>query len=561
MNLRNLRRAVLVAGAGLLFSACMSSPAGVQSARASRPTSASSGQHAPAWIIAAGALERLKQAGLPDTLLREDFDRPSTLLIGSPRRPDPLAPRATRVADFTSASALISALRHHALPASVPDVLLDLESWHFTPTTEQHNPTSAAEAALSAARAAHKTLIFTPALDLVHVVVGHPLHGRALFDAYDSRIATPGAKASDVFEIQAQSTEGRPSEANFAPTALRAVETAHPGEPVFVGLSTNPSGRKVTAADLLRVVRDTPGANGYWLNVPAGGAYCPKCGTPEPAVAVAFLEALAAQNLAKAAPAATGQSGLLGNEGELLAAGGKPATWVLAEAHFDQVVSPAPVRRLLGGGTVFEPVSPRQRTSDLLGAKATAVFHSEALLASAAASGAIPASTQAILYDNERFADTPADEQADPAHYDRLAAALASEHGWTSICDLVLPDRLSPADRNASAEVPPCDVVGLNTVQQSERDPERYAALVERDVALVHSVAPGRPVLAGLSANPRGGPVTAAELAADIEATHADVAGYWLNVPSPGVGCPACHAPDPAVLVQALELVARAGAS
>jgi hypothetical protein len=36
--------------------------------------------------------------------------------------------------------------------------------------------------------------------------------------------------------------------------------------------------------------------DGYWLNIPQGGAQCPTCGTAQPQVAVAFLQALA-QNL------------------------------------------------------------------------------------------------------------------------------------------------------------------------------------------------------------------------------------------------------------------------
>jgi len=47
--------------------------------------------------------------------------------------------------------------------------------------------------------------------------------------------------------------------------------------------------------------------------------------------------------------------------------------------------------------------------------------------------------------------------------------------------------------------------------------------------------------------------VTASELASDIEATHDLVAGYWLNVPSPGIGCPRCAQPDPALMAAALE--------
>src|SRR5215467_5440231 len=53
---------------------------------------------APAWIITAGGLARLKQSGLPGPLM-EQFNRPRTLLLVSHGRPDALAPRATLAFD------------------------------------------------------------------------------------------------------------------------------------------------------------------------------------------------------------------------------------------------------------------------------------------------------------------------------------------------------------------------------------------------------------------------------------------------------------------------------
>ena len=64
----------------------------------------------PAWIIAAGALPRLRQAGLPARLFRWYFDRPAALVLVSRSRRDALVPRASPALDFTSAAALVRAM-------------------------------------------------------------------------------------------------------------------------------------------------------------------------------------------------------------------------------------------------------------------------------------------------------------------------------------------------------------------------------------------------------------------------------------------------------------------
>ena len=246
-----------------------------------------------AWMISSGALSRLAAAGLPPALLAAYFDRSSTIVLGGNGAPDPLVPNASPAADFTSASALAAALDHHRVPTSVHLLVLDIEAWPLTPRAEQRAPIEAARRALAAATASGKRLVFTPAVDLVPVLLGRRLAGEALSGAYDRLLAGPGADVGSELEVQAQSTEGTPAASTFAVRARAAAEQAQPGEPVLVGLSTNPGGRRVPPADLLTLVHDTPGAAGYWLNVPRAGVACPRCGQPQPQVGVAFLEELA----------------------------------------------------------------------------------------------------------------------------------------------------------------------------------------------------------------------------------------------------------------------------
>jgi len=247
----------------------------------------------PGWIITAGGLSRLQQAGLPTFLMQKDFNQPRTILLVSHGRPDLLAPRASLAFDFTSAGALISALDRNLVPADVTYLLLDLERWPLTPLAEQRHPIGVLKEAISDAHAHGKCVIFTPALDLVGAM--HPGGPRSSINAsFERLIVRPGASVSDVFEIQAQHTEGSPLATSFAPEVIRVARAVSSKEPVFVGLSTNPNGQHVSALDLLELYRASAaaGASGYWLNIPIGGAECPKCGMPQAHVAVEFLLAL-----------------------------------------------------------------------------------------------------------------------------------------------------------------------------------------------------------------------------------------------------------------------------
>ncbi|PSR34994.1 MAG: hypothetical protein C7B46_02185 [Sulfobacillus benefaciens] len=128
---------------------------------------------------------------------------------------------------------------------------------------------------------------------------------------------------------------------------------------------------------------------------------------------------------------------------------------------------------------------------------------------------------------------------------------FADAHRMTSICDDILPSR------GSGGVVPGCTIIGLNTVQQSERSVALYTEKVSVLVRRIHAVRPQAAIVAGLSTNPAGGPVTAQELARDILATRQLVSGYWLNVPAPGIGCPSCREPDPQIAVQMFALLAK----
>ena len=247
----------------------------------------------PAWIISPGALTRLARSGLPQYVLN-DFNRPTTLLLSTHDRISKLAPEASIMFYFTNASLMARAIRQDRVPDNVRYLLLDLERWPLTPPAQQQRPIASLRSVLAAARAAGKCVIFTPAVDLVRA-----LHYRgaesAVFSDFNRLIVRPAASLSDVFEVQSQQTEGTRFATELARQAVVTIRAARPWSTVFVGLSTNPNGRRVSPSDLLTVYRAgaSAGATGYWLNIPQTSAQCPRCGYPQTQVAVSFLETLA----------------------------------------------------------------------------------------------------------------------------------------------------------------------------------------------------------------------------------------------------------------------------
>jgi hypothetical protein len=249
-------------------------------------------QPGPEWIITTGSLPRLEGAGLPMPVLAADFDNSHTLLLGA-GRVDDFVPKASPAMVFTSETSLMAALSGGQVPSAVIWVLLDLEHWPLTPADEQADPIGTVRRAVAVAHSHGKKVLFAPAVDLLSAVApGTPAAARSA--TFDRLIAGPGAAVADGFEVQSQQTEATPSAATFVAQAIAAARTAHPGAPVLAGLSTNPNGRQVSAADLLVVYQAarSAGATGFWLNIPQTSPECPRCGTPQTAVAVAFLRAL-----------------------------------------------------------------------------------------------------------------------------------------------------------------------------------------------------------------------------------------------------------------------------
>lgn len=250
--------------------------------------------HGLRWIANAGSLRR-SQADFPLAQQRQYLGTPCTFLVGG-RDPgsDYRDWDAVRTGSVTRLQGLAAVARNPAVAA----VLYDPEAWPMTPREEQLDPVAATCKAATIVHAQGKLLIATPAIDLIRVIEPGADRDGQRFAAFE-RLGLAGriARCADVYEIQAQGAEADAAKfRDFVRAEAQQARAANPRVIVLAGISTNPSGRRVDAQQVYAAVQATRnGVDGYWLNIPAGGKYCPRCGEPQPQVARQLLQRLAAE--------------------------------------------------------------------------------------------------------------------------------------------------------------------------------------------------------------------------------------------------------------------------
>lgn len=196
---------------------------------------------------------------------------------------------------FTSFGAIKDALEQSMLVPGVEGIMYDNESWRFTPVKEQQNPADYERLAADLVHSYGLLLIAAPAVDLVPVLAPGTRGSR--YDTYlQLGIAADAARHADVIDIQAQGLElNTGAYENFVRQAAAQARGANPRVLVLAGVSTNPSGRKVTADTILRAITATRDiVDGYWLNIPLPGEKCPQCNEFRPDIAIQVLNRLSA---------------------------------------------------------------------------------------------------------------------------------------------------------------------------------------------------------------------------------------------------------------------------
>jgi len=259
-------------------------------------------------------------------------------------------------------------------------------------------------------------------------------------------------------------------------------------------------------------------------------------------------------------PASRGPSGVPASRGP----SGVPA-WLLTRSALAQLRTDLVVRDELNRARVYEILQPGQHALAGVTAEPVVTFASAAALQNAIRHGQLPTGIYGVLYDPEAWPFTPVTEQRDPVRAAASAAVVAHAHGLLLIVAsaLNLTAVLDPAGGTprwrkflalnlAGRLARVADVIELQA-QSLERDTTAYAAFVRAATAQAAAAHPRISVLAGLSTNPPGTPVDSQRLAAAIRATRSAVAGYWLNIPSPGPRCPTCHPARPDIAIGTLR--------
>jgi hypothetical protein len=220
-------------------------------------------------------------------------------------------------------------------------------------------------------------------------------------------------------------------------------------------------------------------------------------------------------------------------------------TWIMdaGAVHALDVSDPAGFERAVPPADLFV-LEPPGKASPV--GETVADFKSYAAFSQAIAARTISPAAHWVMYDNEKWAQTPIAEQQHPMSYERLFAALAHNHDYRVILapaqDLVFglanPDVSASAAwqrylalRLAAISAPLADIYEIQA-QADElvqyRSAAVYPSFVQAAAAQARAANPHIVIIAGLSTQRVR---NAAELGQDFSATRSTVAGYWLNIP------------------------------
>lgn len=247
--------------------------------------------HGPRWIVNVGSLKH-SQSDFPLELQKKFFDSPCTFLVTGPNLPQEYKNwSAIKTKTITSTMDLDAVVNDSTVQA----VLYDPEAWEMTPPAEQKDPAGAACRLAPVVHARNKLLIVTPATNLVRFIGTSSFPPGQSFEAFaKTGIAGSMAKCADAYEIQGQGIEANTNRyRSYIEAIAKQARSANGHVVILAGISTNPWGQRVSSKDVfnaVQAVRNT--VDGFWLNIPAGGKFCPTCGEPQPRVAVEMLQML-----------------------------------------------------------------------------------------------------------------------------------------------------------------------------------------------------------------------------------------------------------------------------
>ena len=206
-------------------------------------------------------------------------------------------------------------------------------------------------------------------------------------------------------------------------------------------------------------------------------------------------------------------------------------------------------------------------------------FTSYATMQQAFSSNAITPGTRAIMYDNEAWSFTPANEKAAPFTYAQMAENLVHQHGMTFVFAPAVnlaalttggTDSSAPTSASASTSGKYSEYLSKDLAGQGARTSDVFDVQAQQAEATstfgsfttqaIHQATAANSraeVYVGIGPNPNGRTVSAADILADYQAVRPLVAGYWLNLPAGTSQCPGCGSAQPQVAVSFLESLAH----
>lgn len=227
--------------------------------------------------------------------------------------------------------------------------------------------------------------------------------------------------------------------------------------------------------------------------------------------------------------------------------------WIMGTPALNEIAANPSARKTIENDTIFVPVKKAVRLitqTNGLHIVPVESFTSEADLASAISSNKINPSVKVLLYDNENWSLTPLTEQQNIVRYYKQAASIAHKHGY-----LLIGTPVSKTNPQADVQIAPfVDVLDIQS-QYDQAVASNYASHVLPLAQAARKVNSSLIILSGLSTNPPAGIPTPQQLLNDATAVTNTVQGFWLNIPSPGIACPRCNAPQPQIGIEFLDML------
>jgi hypothetical protein len=177
-----------------------------------------------------------------------------------------------------------------------------------------------------------------------------------------------------------------------------------------------------------------------------------------------------------------------------------------------------------------------------------------------------------ILYDYEKWAFTPEDEQLNPADYVKRAADLVHARGMLFLTSpsANLVKVMAPETGKSDAEIFDAYLqLGIATdaaryadayviqAQRALRNSEVCTNFIQRAAEQARRANPGVELIAGISTNPLGRRVITDDLLRAIAATCDIVDGYWLNIPTRNEYSPGITEYRPDIAIEVIRRVGR----